>query len=57
MWAGLRGTFRVAKSLELREALRAGLGVRFPSLASSELTVRLNPGNLCSGCPDLQYRA
>jgi hypothetical protein len=35
MWAGLRGTFRVAKSLELREALRAGLGVRFQSLPKS----------------------
>jgi hypothetical protein len=29
MWAGLRGTLCVAKWLELREALRAGLSVRF----------------------------
>jgi hypothetical protein len=29
MWAGLRGTLRVAKWLGLREALRAGLCVRF----------------------------
>jgi len=29
MWAGLRGTLRLAKWLDLREALRAGLGVRF----------------------------
>ena len=35
MWAGLRGTFRVAKSLEVREALRAGLGVRFQFLFRS----------------------
>jgi hypothetical protein len=29
MWAGLRDTHGVAKWLELHEALRAGLGVRF----------------------------
>jgi hypothetical protein len=35
MWAGLRGTPPVSKWIELREALRAGLGVRFLfSLAS-----------------------
>jgi hypothetical protein len=29
MWAGLRGTLLVSKRTKLREALRAGLGVRF----------------------------
>ena len=58
--ASLRGTLRIAKWLGLREALRAGLGVfgvRLPGLAPSELSVPWNPGNPCSGCPGLQYRA
>jgi hypothetical protein len=38
--ASLRGTLRVAKWLELREALRAGLGVRFSSVYSLRLGVR-----------------